>query len=55
MLQHWQLPQLGQLEDPISDFVELVLRHFLGVLCETVDTYLLEEEIGWKGVARGVS
>ena len=52
-LWHWQLPQLGQLEDPISTLAEVVSRLSLGVPSTAMDLNLLEEEIGWKGQVGG--
>ena len=47
------LPQLGQLEDPISTLAEAVSRFLLGILSTVVDLNLFEEEIGWKGEVGG--
>ena len=52
-LWHWQLLQLGQLEDPISALAEVFLRFTLGVLSTGVDLNLFEEEISWKGESGG--
>ena len=48
----WQLPQFGQVEDPISTFVELVSRLLLSNL-SIADVNLLEEEIGWERLVGG--
>ena len=52
-LQYWYLPQHGQLEDPISTFVEAFLRLLLGIPIVVADFNLLEEEIAWKEEAGG--
>ena len=47
------MPQLGQLENPISTFVEVVLRHSLCIPSTVANVNLFKEEIGWKGVVWG--
>ena len=50
---HQYLLQLGQLEDPISNMVEMVSRLPLGVLSMPVDLNPFKEEISWKREAGG--
>ena len=53
LLWHRQLPQLGQMEDPISALAEVVLRLLLGIPSAAEDLNLLEKEISWKGEVGG--
>ena len=47
------MPQLRQLEDPISIFAEVVSRLSLSVLSMAADVNLFKEDIDWKDVVWG--